>query len=261
MYLLLEFQNRAALRHVDFFRPPSSTPETGVSYASDFNWKWTKTLIWRLYERSAFAKLSLRVKFPAGERVTGRPKCGGTGSVSALPAVVTGSPVATGNSSSLQYWDVPSPKEMPLSSVAPFSHYPSTLLLVLKSQFLQHWRSAWAKDGLDGDWDDPKYSHWQKQREGAIHTLCLDYKQGDTKWHRFLGCHYFSYRPRLSGLLICLCFLSVVFSISGCCSRDLPSPPGWYALYPEQQWAEVCSKTLMWIFQFKTLQLLCSEET
>lgn len=110
-----------------------------------------------------------------------------------------------------------------------------------------------AKDGSDGDWDDPKYSHRQKQREGAIHTPCLDYKQGDTKWHRFLGCHYFSYRPRLSGLLICLCFLSVVFSISGCCSRDLPCLPGWYALYPEQQRAEVCSKTLMWLFQFKTL--------
>lgn len=143
MYLLLEFQSGTAPRHVDFFRPLSSATETGASYVFDFNWKWMKTLIWWLNECSDFAKLSLRVKIPTGQRVTGRSERGSAGPVSALPAVFTGSPVAVHCSTPIWYWAVPIPKEeMPFFSMALFAKYPSILLWAWKSQFLQQWRTG-----------------------------------------------------------------------------------------------------------------------
>ena len=143
MYLLSEFQSGAAPRLVHFLRPPSSTTETGVSYAFDFNWKRIKTLIWWLNECSVFAKLSLRVKFPAGQRVIGRPERGGAGPMWALPAVFTDSPMAVCRSTPIWYRAVPIPKEeMPFFSLAFFAKYPSILLLVSKSQFLQQWRTG-----------------------------------------------------------------------------------------------------------------------
>lgn len=138
----MEFQSGAAPRHVDFFRPPSSTAETGASYSFHFNWKWIKTLIWWLNECSVFPKFPLRVKFTAGQRVTGRPEHGSAGPVSALPAVFTGSPVAVHCSTPIRYWAVPIPKEVPFFSMAVFAKYPFILLLVLKSQFLQQWRTG-----------------------------------------------------------------------------------------------------------------------
>lgn len=153
MYLLVEVQSGAAPRLVDFFRPLASAPETGANYSFDFNWKWIKTLLWWLNECSVFPKLSLRVKFPAGQRVTGRSEHGGTGPVWAPPPLFTGSPVAVRCNSPIWYWDVPMPKEeMPFFSMAFFDKYP----LVSIEDFFISEEQAEAKERLDSDWDDPK---------------------------------------------------------------------------------------------------------
>lgn len=64
--LCSKFPTGGAPRNVDFFRPPSSAPESVPSDAFDLNWKLIKAKFWWLNKHSVFKKLSLGVEFQQG---------------------------------------------------------------------------------------------------------------------------------------------------------------------------------------------------
>lgn len=74
----------------------------------------------------------------------------------------------------------------------------------------------------------------------SCHTCSVSVQAG---WHKLLPCHYATDRPGWSGLLLCLCCLCVVLSISGCCNRGWPCLPGWYVLSPEKFTIKWCHES------------------
>lgn len=163
-----------------------------ASYAFDFSWKWIGTLNWWLNECSVFSKLSLKVKFPVGQRVTGRPEHGGAGPLWALPAMFTGFPLAICCSTPIQYWAVPIPKEeMPFSSMALFAEYPSILLFVSKSQFLQQRRTGRSQGEIRWRLRRPQIQPLTETKKSSNTFSASGLQQGDTNCHN-PGFHYFS---------------------------------------------------------------------
>lgn len=113
--------------------------------------------------------------------------------------------------------------------MAVFAKYPFILLLVLKSQFLQQWRTG--KSPGEIRWRLTQPQIWPSMEIKKSSSTC-PVPGLWAGWHKLTQTPaLLLFQPGSSGLLICWCFPSAVLSISGCSNGDLPCLPGWYALY------------------------------
>lgn len=98
-------------------------------------------------------------------------------------------------------------------SVDPFAECSSILLFVSKSHFLQQWRTGRSQGEMRWRQGWPQIQSLTETKKSSNTRSASGLQQGDTNPHS-PGFRYFSQRPGSSRLLICLCFLSLVLSIS-----------------------------------------------